>query len=111
MNQIRQSKQTMNYPGDKDIICGNLKLFTDHLGNRRFQMLVHLYQTHSLISKEHSPRRTEALVKEIMRVLQQSGYRFLKFHKNGELASVKPLGVMKVVSARQGTLVKTFATM
>lgn len=70
------SSRNMDCPGDRDILCGDVNAFFDHLGNRRFRKLIDLH-TEEYISDSTT---RDSLVKDIVHALKRSGYRLLEFN-------------------------------
>ena len=74
----------MDCPGERDILCGDVNAFFDHLGNRRFRKLVDLH----IEDYSADPNLRESLVKEIVHALKRSQYRLLKFNRFGMFEEV-----------------------
>lgn len=66
----------MDCPGERDILCGDVNAFFDHLGNRRFRKFIDLH-TEEYISDSS---KRDSLVENIVHALKRSGYRLLEFN-------------------------------
>ena len=102
-----QAPLNMDCPGDRDILCGDVNSFFDHLGNRRFRKLVDLHIEEYLADST----ACERLVANIELALMRSGYRFLKFNMFGLFERLPGAEVTRTVSylsripwRRDGTL-------
>ena len=74
----------MDCPGERDILCGDVNAFFDHLGNRRFRKLIDLHIEDYLADAT----LRESLIKDIVRALKRSQYRILTFNKSGAFEEV-----------------------
>ena len=74
----------MECPGERDILCGDVNAFSDHLGNRRFRKLIDLHIEDYLADSS----LRESLVKDIVHALKRAQYRLLKFNKSGTFEEV-----------------------
>lgn len=82
-------------PGDKDILVGRGHTVFNHIGNRRFRQLVDLYIQLYVESGMRSEKT--AIVRKVIDVLYQSGYRFLKPDEEGVFAELEMQYVLKKV--------------
>ena len=71
-------------PGERDIVCGRLMGFYNHVGNRRFRKLVDYHVDDSVLA--HAEMHT----KSIMDILLHSGYRFVRISHHGEIEPAPP---------------------
>ena len=84
----------MNCPGDRDVLCGNVNSFYDHIGNRRFRKLIDMHVEEYLTDTS----KCDMLTRSVLDALNSAGYRFLRFNKDGVFEQLQQLEVIKTVS-------------